>query len=731
MKVAKWVISGVVIVVLIFLGVYQNSRIERLEGGVRLMPEHETVTKADLRIYSTLVIAASDSRDKTKADYVCDGVLHELVVEDCEAAWDEYVDPNVTSELDNVDFKVGTGSAKLTMADGVAANAILATNDVTPKDLSSYRSKYIWLKSTIATTKGQLQLLLDAHPNCVSPEETLDIPALPAGSWLSVCLKLKNPASDSAIISIGIKQVPDLGVFTLNIDDSRTMRQDDKFINDAIEALPISVGTWEMEGAVAYDADDATPYDDETNAANEATANDMTLLPAVPAVNDAYYFGGHVRFPKLTLKIGTPGVGTWTITWEYWDGAAWTALPGVTDGTNGFRAAAGNHDVTWDMPINWEETEVMGITALWIRARVSAYTGITTQPKGTQSWIEVATGGGGVALLEGHYIIAAPIYMLSGVGLFGQGSGTELKLKDSHDHSISFITNADVDGGNYHITIFNLQVDGNKGNNDAYGNEALQHGIEFIKVSHSHVHDCWIYNTWNGGISSIYSSHNVIANNDFLYNVCHSIIFAYDSNYNRIEGNRIHRCTTAGIGLWGSRGNTVIGNIITRSGDYGIQLLEEADYNTITGNDLEQNGKIGILLSLNTTYGCSHNVVANNIVKMSGEFGIAIVNGSHHNQIIGNTCIANGQKTDNSYDNIVLNINCDYNLIASNICRRGALTNKSRQGIQIFDAASEYNIIHGNDLYDSGSTGDLLDNGTGTLKRDNRANAGNAWLADV
>lgn len=48
MKAAKWVILGAVIVALIFGGIYQNSRIERLEGRVRLMAEHETVTKAEV-----------------------------------------------------------------------------------------------------------------------------------------------------------------------------------------------------------------------------------------------------------------------------------------------------------------------------------------------------------------------------------------------------------------------------------------------------------------------------------------------------------------------------------------------------------------------------------------------------------------------------------------------------------------------------------------------------------
>ena len=131
-------------------------------------------------------------------------------------------------------------------------------------------------------------------------------------------------------------------------------------------------------------------YTDETTAAQNATANDMTLLPAVPAQNDAYYFGFDKLFDVMTLNIGTPGVGVWTITWEYWNGA-WTALSGVTDGTTGFTAASGSHDVSFTRPGDWATTVVNAITKYWIRARVSAYTSITTQPKGTQSWIKIIT----------------------------------------------------------------------------------------------------------------------------------------------------------------------------------------------------------------------------------------------------------------------------------------------------------------------------------------------------
>jgi len=141
--------------------------------------------------------------------------------------------------------------------------------------------------------------------------------------------------------------------------------------------------TTDMAGAVADDGGSTT---DETAASNNATASDMTLLPATPAVNDAYYFGGDSNFNSLKLNIGTAGVGTWTITWEFYDtDTTWKALSAVSDGTGGF-TVPGIQTVTYTLPTTWATVAVKGITAYWIRARVSAYTSITTQPKGTQAW---------------------------------------------------------------------------------------------------------------------------------------------------------------------------------------------------------------------------------------------------------------------------------------------------------------------------------------------------------
>lgn len=161
-----------------------------------------------------------------------------------------------------------------------------------------------------------------------------------------------------------------------------------------------------MTGAVA---DDGGSQTGETTAANNATTNDMTLLPTVPAVNDAYYFGAAEPFYKARVNIGQNGAGTWTITWEYYNGATWASITDISDGTNGFRAGTGNKDVAFSPPSDWATTAVQSTTAYWIRARVSAYTSITTQPLGTQSWVFLQimnelTTAGGVATETYNYI---------------------------------------------------------------------------------------------------------------------------------------------------------------------------------------------------------------------------------------------------------------------------------------------------------------------------------------
>jgi len=130
----------------------------------------------------------------------------------------------------------------------------------------------------------------------------------------------------------------------------------------------------QAEACKAY-ADDGGAYTDETTGANEATGDDVTLVPATAAQEDAYYIGHSTdKFGRTDITITTQGNFVGTVTWEYWNGTAWAALAGVTDGTSNFSAAAATVSVTFTVPEAWAQCTVDSVLAYWIRGRLSAVT---------------------------------------------------------------------------------------------------------------------------------------------------------------------------------------------------------------------------------------------------------------------------------------------------------------------------------------------------------------------
>jgi hypothetical protein len=142
-----------------------------------------------------------------------------------------------------------------------------------------------------------------------------------------------------------------------------------------------------VDACKSYNANTAA-YTDETTDINNATANDVALPPIqTTTTGDAIYFGDSDTFDHLRLNVGTAGVySDITISWEYWNGSAWTSLT-VTDGTNGFQNSY-MHDITFSPPSDWATTAVDGLTKYWIRAVASlgAAPAITTAPLATQGW---------------------------------------------------------------------------------------------------------------------------------------------------------------------------------------------------------------------------------------------------------------------------------------------------------------------------------------------------------
>lgn len=135
-------------------------------------------------------------------------------------------------------------------------------------------------------------------------------------------------------------------------------------------------------------ADDGGAQTTESTEANNDTADDMTLLPAAPAFNDTYYFGFDANTEtRFQIDISTAGVGVWVASWEYYNGAFWVVGFGAVDGTSGF-TVSGENTISWpDISGQWDTLAVNGITKYWIRAQLTSFTSITTQPLGKQVWV--------------------------------------------------------------------------------------------------------------------------------------------------------------------------------------------------------------------------------------------------------------------------------------------------------------------------------------------------------
>tara|TARA_R100000963_G_scaffold6859_1_gene4670 strand:- start:1945 stop:3423 length:1479 start_codon:yes stop_codon:yes gene_type:complete len=140
--------------------------------------------------------------------------------------------------------KQGTASNQVTIPAGASAGQLI-TDSITSKDISEYDYLEGWIKITrsseAATSAGNLKILLDDTANCASPLETLDVPALTDDTWTFFRVKLANPESDTAIISVGLEYDADLGACTVWLDDISVVK------NDSAQWVKTSRNLWKID----------------------------------------------------------------------------------------------------------------------------------------------------------------------------------------------------------------------------------------------------------------------------------------------------------------------------------------------------------------------------------------------------------------------------------------------------------------------------------------------------
>jgi len=141
-------------------------------------------------------------------------------------------------------------------------------------------------------------------------------------------------------------------------------------------------------GAVAHDEDGVDS--DETTEANEATADDMTLLQADGAIPDWYALGYAGLFDGVVLNVSTVGADITLDTLEYSKGGgSWGTLTPIVNQLNDYETL-GKRWFTFVRPGDWAVDTYAGIAdKYWIKFKASAVGGSFVQPLGAQAWILV------------------------------------------------------------------------------------------------------------------------------------------------------------------------------------------------------------------------------------------------------------------------------------------------------------------------------------------------------
>ena len=190
-----------------------------------------------------------------------------------------------------------------------------------------------------------------------------------------------------------------------------------------------------------YDSQTAV-YTNETTDFNDIGVDDCQVLPIDEVINDTFYIGSSNKFNGVTITMGIPGIGS-GITWEYWNGSAWTSLSCI-DGSSGFTTGG---ELTFDPPDSWSKVIVNGNDYYWIRARVTTASYSTT-PILTQGqlylqnnigYLETELGVYNYEFTGANYVLLCGICASGGIGIINSYFyNTVLPGKTIYDHEMNF-----------------------------------------------------------------------------------------------------------------------------------------------------------------------------------------------------------------------------------------------------------------------------------------------------
>jgi len=194
-----------------------------MDASLCMMVEKETTMFAQKDIHQYTWPSGWKALHKVEFLYAID---IDRALSECDEAWT--AGASVTASVDTSQRVMSTSCAKLVVASGAEAGAVLGYLDISSLDISDCDKIEFDMYSTIALTAGYLDFVLDNTSGCVSPVESVNIPAMTANTRYRHSISLANPASDTAIISLGVVNTTDVGACTLYFDNIHAVKDGSK-----------------------------------------------------------------------------------------------------------------------------------------------------------------------------------------------------------------------------------------------------------------------------------------------------------------------------------------------------------------------------------------------------------------------------------------------------------------------------------------------------------------------
>ena len=157
---------------------------------------------------------------------------------------------------------------------------------------------------------------------------------------------------------------------TEDFDEADHIQLSKKNVTEVTEVSFLRRGA-SLGSVQSYDASSAT-YTDNKTEANSAGGTAFAVFATAAATSDIIYIGCSNKFHGLITDLFVTGVGTPTVTWEYYNGTTWTAFTPTEETTNASKFTA-EGKFTWSALSAWTGNSVNSSQTLYfVRGRFSA-----------------------------------------------------------------------------------------------------------------------------------------------------------------------------------------------------------------------------------------------------------------------------------------------------------------------------------------------------------------------